>query len=148
MDGNGSSGDAPRRIEVDPSDVRVVMAQSYAYGAPPPMGGAPLPFLRRHRAKLALAVAIIELLVLGFGPGDFLHQWIGLLAIAVAAVFVYMLLRLRLPYALRELLWMLAVAQSLVALFPIFLGVGVVIMGILLIFAVLAGLALLLGDRR
>lgn len=148
MDGNGSTGDQPRRIEVDPSDVRVVVSESFAYGAPPPTGGEPLPWLRRHRAKLALAVAIIELLVLGFGPGGFLHEWLALLAIAIAVVFLYVVLRQRLPYAIRQVVWIIAVAQSLVALFPIFLGVGVVIVAILLIFAVLAGLALLLGDRR
>ena len=148
MDGNGSIGDAPRRIEVDPSDVRVVVSESYAYGAPPPNAGTPLPFLRRHRAKIALALAIVELLILGFGPGGYLHQWIGLLAIAVAAVFLYVLLRQRLPYALRQALWIVAVMQSLVALFPIFLGVSAVIVGILIVFAILAGLALILGDRR
>jgi hypothetical protein len=53
-----------------------------------------------------------------------------------------------LPYNLRQLTWIFALTQALVALFPIFLGVSVVIIVILLVFAVLAGLALLLGDRR
>ncbi|MBJ7334182.1 MAG: hypothetical protein JHD05_06135 [Thermoleophilia bacterium] len=44
--------------------------------------------------------------------------------------------------------WIFALTQAFVALFPIFLGVSVVIIVILLVFAVLAGLALLLGDRR
>ena len=48
MDGNGSTGGEPRRIEVDPDDVRVVVSQTYSYGAPPPTGGGSLPFLRRH----------------------------------------------------------------------------------------------------
>ncbi len=148
MDDDRDSGNDPRRIEVDPSDVRVVMAQSYARGAPPPSGGTPLPFLRRHRVKLGLGLAIIELIVLGFGPGDYLRQWIGLLAIAVAVIFVQIALSRYLPYKLRQVTWAVAFAQALVALFPIFFGVGVVIIVILLLFAVLAGLALLLGDRR
>ncbi len=148
MDDDRNSGNDPRRIEVDPSDVRVVMAQSYARGAPPPSGGTPLPFLRRHRVKLGLGLAIIELIVLGFGPGDYLRQWIGLLAIAVAAIFVQIALSRYLPYILRQVTWAVAFAQALVALFPIFFGVGIVIIVILLLFAVLAGLALLLGDRR
>jgi len=44
--------------------------------------------------------------------------------------------------------WAIALAQSLVALFPVFLGVGIVIIAVLLVFAALAGLVLLLGDRR
>lgn len=148
MDDHSNLGGEPRRITVDPNDVRVVMAESYARGAPPPSGGAPLPFLRRHRVKLGLGLAIIELIVLGFGPGDYLRQWIGLLAIAVAAIFVQIALSRYLPYILRQVTWAVAFAQALVALFPIFFGVGVVIIVILLFFAVLAGLALLLGDRR
>jgi len=47
-----------------------------------------------------------------------------------------------------RLTWAIALGQSLVALFPVFLGVGIVIIAVLLVFAVLAGLVLLLGDRR
>ncbi|MEI6625118.1 MAG: hypothetical protein WCO40_02130 [Thermoleophilia bacterium] len=137
-----------KRIEVDPSDVRVVQAETWSYTSSQPTGGEPRPFLRRHRAKFALALAIIELIALGFGPGNFLHQWLLLLAIAFGAVFLHAVIARYLPYNLRQLTWIFALTQALVALFPIFLGVGVVIIVILLVFAVLAGVALLLGDRR
>ena len=135
-----------KRIEVDPSDVRVVVSETHAYGVPPPQPGAPLPFLRRHRTKIALAIAIAEMIALGFG--DYLHAWIGLLAVAVAAVFIQVVIGRYLPDSVRQITWMIAFAQALVALVPIFFGVGIVVVVILLIFAVLAGVALLLADRR
>ncbi len=147
MDGNGGTGDDLKRIDVDPSDVHVVMAGA-SYGAPPPRGGAPLPWLRRHRAKLALGLAVIELLVFGFGPGDFLRNWVGLLGIAIAAILLHVVASRFLPYTLRQLTWVVALAQALVALAPVFLIGSIVVVAILLVFVVLAGLALLLGDRR
>lgn len=148
MESDEYSRDPVKRIEVDPSDVRVVQSETRSYTSSQPMGGAPLPFLRRHRAKFALALAIIELFALGFGPGNLLQQWLLLLAIAFGAVFLQVVLGRYLPYNLRQLTWIFALTQAFVALFPIFLGVSVVIIVILLVFAVLAGLALLLGDRR
>lgn len=148
MDHDGDTGHEQRRIEVDPDDVRVVSVRSFSYGAPPPTGGAPLPWLRRHRAKLALGLAVVELLVLGLAPGDLLRSWIALLAVAIAAVFIHVIASRWLPYSVRQLTWALALGQALVALFPVFLGVGIVIVAILLVFAVLVGLVLLLGDRR
>ncbi len=148
MDDDGDTGHGQRRIEVDPDDVRVVSVRSFSYGAPPPTGGAPLPWLRRHRAKLALGLAIVELLALGLAPGDLLRSWIALLAIAVLAVFAHVAASRWLPYSVRQITWAIALGQSLVALFPVFLGVGIVIIAVLLVFAVLAGLVLLLGDRR
>lgn len=148
MDDHGDTGRAERRIEVDPDDVRVVSVRSFSYGAPPPTGGAPLPWLRRHRAKLALGLAIVELLALGLAPGDLLRSWVALLAVAVAAVFIHVVASRWLPYSVRQVTWAIALAQALVALFPVFLGVGIVIIAVLLVFAVLAGLVLLLGDRR
>lgn len=148
MESHEYSGDPVKRIEVDPSDVRVVQSQTWSYTSSPPTGGAPPPFLRRHRAKLAIGLAIIELIALGFGPGNFLRQWLVLLAVAIGAVFLHAVVARYLPYNLRQLTWIFALTQALVALFPIFFGVGVVIIVILLVFAVLAGVALLLGDRR
>ena len=148
MESDEYSGDPVKRIEVDPSDVRVVQSDTWSYTSSSPTGGVPAPFLRRHRAKLALALAIVELFALGFGPGDLLRQWLVLLAVAIGAVFLHVVVARYLPYSLRQLTWIFALTQALVALFPIFLGVGVVIIVILLVFAVLAGLALLLGDRR
>ncbi|MGA0122804.1 MAG: hypothetical protein ACO3KD_07345 [Gaiellales bacterium] len=148
MDADGDTGNGQRRIEVDPADVRGVSVRPVSYGAPPPSGGAPPSWLRRHRAKLALGLAIVELLALGLAPGDLLRSWIALLAIAILAVFLHVVAGRWLPYPLRQLTWAIALGQSLVALFPVFLGVGIVIVAVLLVFAALAGLVLLLGDRR
>ena len=148
MERDEHSGDPIRRIDVDPADVRVVQSSTWSYRSSPPTSGAPLPFLRRHRAKFALGLAIVELIALGFGPGDLLRQWLALLAVAIAGIFLHVVLGRYLPYSLRQVTWIFALAQALVALFPIFFGVGVVIIVILLVFGVLAGLALLLGDRR
>ena len=148
MDDDGDTGREQRRIEVDPDDVRVVSVRSFSYGAPPPTGGAPMPWLRRHRAKLAAGLAIVELLALGLAPGDLLRSWVALLAVAIAAVFIHVVASRWLPYSVRQVTWAIALAQSLVALFPVFLGVGIVTIAVLLVFAALAGLVLLLGDRR
>jgi hypothetical protein len=107
-----------------------------------------MPWLRRHRAKLAAGLAIVELLALGLAPGDLLRSWVALLAVAIAAVFIHVVASRWLPYSVRQVTWAIALAQSLVALFPVFLGVGIVIIAVLLVFAALAGLVLLLGDRR
>jgi hypothetical protein len=126
----------------------VIASSTRTWGAPPPTGGEPLPLLRRHRAKLALGLAAIELIALAVLPGDVLRSWLLLLGIAVACVVLYALVARRLPYALRQIAWTIALAQTLVALFPVFLGASVVIIAIVLVVVVLAGLALLLGDRR
>jgi hypothetical protein len=148
MDEHGSTRDDDmKRINVDPTDVHVIVTGT-SHGAPPPRGSAPLPWLRRHRAKLALGLAVVELLVFGFGPGDFLRNWVGLLAIAIAAIFLHVVASRFLPYTLRQVTWIIALAQALVALAPVFLIGSIVVVAILLVFVVLAGLALLLGDRR
>jgi len=148
MESDEYSGDPVKRIEVDPSDVRVVQAETWSYTSSQPTGGEPRPFLRRHRAKFALALAIIEIFAIGFGAGNLLHQWLLLLAIAFGAVFLQVVIARYLPYNLRQVTWIFALTQAFVALFPIFFGVGVVIIVILLIFGLLAGIALILGDRR
>lgn len=148
MEGNGSTGDAPRRIEVDPSDVRVVMAQSFSYGAPPPTGGEPLPFLRRHRAKVAVAITVAESVLLGLSGIGFLRSIVLLLVAAACAIALHVLVRQRLPYTVRQLTWILAVSQTLALLFPFVIIGGIIAIAIVLAFAILAGIVILLGDRR
>lgn len=148
MDGDSGNREDVRRIDVDPSDVHVVISGGSWYSAPPPSGGAPLPWLRRHRAKLALGLAAVELLVFGFGPGGFLRNWLGLLAIAIAAVVLHVVARRVLPYTLQQITWTIALAQSLVALAPVFLIGSAIVIAILLVFVALVGLALLFADRR
>lgn len=148
MDGNGSTGDAPRRIEVDPDDVRVVVAQSFSYGAPPPTGGEPLPFLRRHRAKVAVAITIVEAVVLGLSGIGFLRSIVLLLLAATLAIVLHVVAAGRAPYAVRQLTWILAVSQILALLFPFVVIGGVIAIAIVLAFAILAGIVILIGDRR
>jgi hypothetical protein len=112
------------------------------------MGGEPPPWLRRHRAKFALALAVVELLALGLAPGNPLRAWLVLLVVAIAAVALHVVASRVLPYSVRQITWAIALGQALVALFPIFLVGSVVVIAILIAFALLVGLALLLGDRR
>jgi hypothetical protein len=138
-----------KRIEVDPDDVQVVVVGQRTYGAPPPTdgSGAPPSFLRRHRLKFAIALTVIELLVLGVG--NYLGAWIILLAIAIAAVAIHVFAGPYLPQALRQVTWIIATTQAVVALFPVaFIGASIVVVAILLIGVLLLLAMLLLGDRR
>lgn len=148
MDGNGSTGDEPRRIEVDPDDVRVVVSRTYAYGTPPPTGGEPLPFLRRHRAKVAVAITVIEAVALGLSGVGFLRSVVLLLLAATLAILLHVVASRRAPYMVRQLTWILAVSQILALLFPFLVIGGVIAIAIVLAFAILAGIVILIGDRR
>lgn len=148
MDGNGTTGDDPRRIEVDPSDVRVVAASTWSYGAPPPTGGEPLPLLRRHRAKVAIAITVVESVVLGLSGLGFLRTMVVLLVAAAVAIALHVLVRDRLPYTAQQLTWILAVSQTLALLIPFLVIGGIIAIAIVLAFVVLAGIVILLGDRR
>lgn len=148
MDGNGSTGDGPRRIEVDPADVRVVTTSSWSYGAPPPTGGEPVPALRRHRAKIAVAIAAVEIVALAMAGVGFLQAIVGLLLVAAAAIGVHVLLRDRIPYRARQLTWILALSQALALLFPFIVIGGLIAIAFVLAFIVIAGLVIVLGDRR
>ena len=150
MDGNGTAGDDPRRIEVDPSDIRVVTTSSstWSYTSTPPTGGEPLPLLRRHRAKIAIAITVVESIVLGLSGLGFLRTMVVLLVAAAAAIALHVLLRDRLPYTVRQLTWILAVSQTLALLIPFLVIGGIIAIAIVLAFIVLAGIVILLGDRR
>mgnify|MGYP006284306589 CR=1 FL=1 len=148
MDDDGSTGDGPRRIEVDPADVRVVATRSWSYGAPPPTSADRRPWLRRHRAKLAVGLAAAETLALAVGGVGFLRALAALLVVAALAIGVHVLLRSRIPYAVQQLTWVLALSQVLALLFPVVVIGGIIAIAIVLAVLVLAGLAILLGDRR
>ena len=102
-------------------------------------------WLRQHRARLALWAAVAEGLLVVFGviPG-----WIALAA-AVALVLFYVVVGRKLaPESARQLSWIAAVSQLLVAMLPILVGlltvtaiVGLVVLGTV-------ALALLFVDRR
>jgi hypothetical protein len=149
MDSNRSTGDEPRRIEVDPDDVRVVVSQTYSYGAPPSTGGGSLPFLRRHRAKVAVAITVVEAVALGLSGIGFLRSLVVLLLAATLAIVLHLVAQRRaVPYTVRQLTWILAVSQILALLVPFLVIGGVIAIAIVLAFAILAGIVILIGDRR
>ena len=148
MDGNSSTGDTPRRIEVDPDDVRVVVSQTYSYGAPPPTSGGPVPFLRRHRAKIAVAITVVESVALGLSGVGFLRSIVLLLLAAAVAIALHVVARDRTPYTIRQLTWILAVSQALALLFPFLIIGGIIAIAFVLAFVILAGIVILIGDRR
>ncbi len=101
--------------------------------------------LRRNRLRIALGIAVVEGLLLVFG---FLDRWATLLVAAVIIVGYFALAsRLRAGPA-RDVAWIAAVSQALVALIPILL----IVVGTLALIAVgilaVVALIVLFGDRR
>jgi hypothetical protein len=102
-------------------------------------------WLRRYRTRIAFWIAVVEAILLVFGG---INRW-GALFVAVLVIVGYFAIgsRLRTPVA-RDLAWIAAVSQALVALVPIL----VILIGTLALIAVgiLAAVALivLFGDRR
>ncbi len=129
-----------KRIQVDPVDVQIVGG---ALRPPPPTGVGG--WLRRTRFRLAAGLAAIEVLAFAFHGVSRL----ALFALAVALLLLHFTIGRRIPsYAIRQLTWTLAFAQALVAIFWLVLGVTVFLIGIVLVLAIVIGLAMLLGDRR
>ena len=102
-------------------------------------------WLRRYRTRVAFWIAVIEAILLVFGA---ISRW-GALLVAVVIIVGYFALwtRLRSPLA-RDVAWIAAVSQALVALVPVLVivvgTVALVAVGILAIVA----LIMLFGDRR
>ncbi len=135
---------AVKRIEVDPADVRIV---GIGQRGPAPTTG-PGAWLRRYRLRLAGALAIAEAVLWAFHVSKLL-----LLGIAAAAVAVHFLITPRLgSYTLRQLSWIVAFAQALIAIGSVLLVVFTTVVAIIvfggLVLLVVGGVAALLGDRR
>jgi hypothetical protein len=102
-------------------------------------------WLRQNRLRIAFWIAVIEGLLLVFGE---ITRW-GTLLVAALIIVSYFAFgsRLRSPPA-RDVAWIAAVSQALVALIPILLivvsTVALIAVGILAIVA----LIVLFGDRR
>ena len=107
-----------------------------------------MPALRRHRAKIAVAIAAVEIVALAMADVGFLQAIVGLLLVAAAAIGVHVLLRDRVPYRARQLTWILALSQALALLFPFIVIGGLIAIAFVLAFIVIAGLVIVLGDRR
>lgn len=101
--------------------------------------------LRRRRSQIALALAIVEALLLIAG----VIPWWFVVVTAAAAVAVYVWLgRDHASPSVRAVTWVAAVSQLIVVLVP----VGIVLVGVLVLVVLVAAatvaLAVLLLDRR
>jgi hypothetical protein len=102
-------------------------------------------WLRRYRIRIAFWIAVVEGLLLVFGA---ISRW-GALLVAVLIIVAYFAIASRLRASLaRDVAWIAAVSQALVALIPILLIVvstlALIAVGILAVVA----LIVLFGDRR
>lgn len=102
-------------------------------------------WLRRYRIRIAFWIAVVEAILLVFHA---VSRWAALL-VAVLIIVGYFSIgsRLRSPAA-RDVAWIAAVSQALVALVPIL----VILVGTLALIAVgilaIVALVVLFGDRR
>jgi hypothetical protein len=101
--------------------------------------------LRRNRLRIAFWVAVVEGALLVFG---FFNRWATLL-VAALIIAAYFLIAPRLRSGpVRDVAWIAAVSQALVALIPILL----IVVGTLALIAVgilaVVALIVLFGDRR
>jgi hypothetical protein len=134
-----------KRIEVDPSDTRII---NLGYGGDPAPAGGAGGWLRRHRLRLAVVLALLEALLWAFDVSKLM-----LLAIAVGAVALHFFVTPRIPsYTFRQVSWVVAFAQALIAMGSILLVVFTTLVALLifgfLVVLVIGGVAALLGDRR
>jgi hypothetical protein len=102
-------------------------------------------WLRKYRTRVAVWIAVAEAILLVFGAID---RW-GALLVAALVIVGYFLLEHRLPWqSARDVLWIGAVSQALVALVPVL----VILVGTLTLIAVgflaVVALIVLFADRR
>jgi hypothetical protein len=102
-------------------------------------------WLRRNRTRIAFWIAVVEAMLLVFG---LVNRWAALFLAVVIIVGYFALVRqLRLPIA-RDIGWIAAVSQALVALVPLLLilvsTLALIALGVLAVVA----LIMLFGDRR
>lgn len=102
-------------------------------------------WLRRNRTKFAFTIAVIEAILLVFGV---IHRP-GALLVAVLVIVGYFWLgrRLRSPFA-RDIGWIAAVSQALVALVPLLLFVVTAVAFIAVAVLAIVALIVLFSSRR
>jgi hypothetical protein len=128
--------------QVRPEDVVVVDARGG--GRPPEELPRLAAWIRRYRFRLALALALVEIIVFALGSVN----RFALLAIAILIIVGYLWFGRSLPSAtLRQVAWVIAFAQGLVALFPLALGLSLFVIGIVAVVGLLIMMMLLLGER-
>lgn len=100
-------------------------------------------WLRRNRTAIALAIAIVEGILLLFGAID--RPLAIVVAVAVIVLYLWIGRRLR-PQGAHDVAWIAAVSQALVALIPLLLFVltAVAVVGV----AILAVVALIVLFTR
>ena len=114
-----------KRIEIDPSDVRIT---TLGYSSDPAPAGGPGAWLRRYRLRLAGGLALLEALLWAFDVSKLI-----LLAVAVAAVAFHFFVTPRIPsYTFRQVSWVFAFAQVLIAIGSILLVVFTTLVAILI----------------
>jgi hypothetical protein len=128
---------------VRPEDVVVVDRQGRPIPPRGPDSGAAA-WLRRYRLRIALAIAVVETVLLLAGS---VHVWeLVLLGIAAVAFHLTVGRNLRAPL-LRQLSWIVAFSQGLVALLPAAVGTAVVAFVVVGTVVLLIALMVLLGER-
>lgn len=102
-------------------------------------------WLRRNRTKIAFWIAVAEALLLVFGA---VNRWAALLLAVLIIVGYFAFFRNLRSLVAREIGWIAAVSQALVALVPLLLIVlstlALIALGVLAVVA----LIVLFGDRR
>ena len=102
-------------------------------------------WLRRIRLRLAVWIAVVEGLLLVFG---ILNRWATLFVAALVIVgYLAVASRLR-PGAARDVAWIAAVSQALVALIPVLLIVVSTMALVAVAVLAVVALVILFGDRR
>jgi hypothetical protein len=123
-----------KRIEVDPADVRVVGSPS----TPPRDSRLGL------RLKIAGVIAAAEVIAVAVGG----VRPLLLMLVAVAMVAFHVFVGRKAPTVIRDVSWILAISQAMVALFIAAIGTAIFVLGIVLVLALIIGLMMLLGERR
>ena len=101
-------------------------------------------WFRTHRLRIAASVALVEGLLVVFGP---ITWWVAIPIAAVVIASYWYAGRTSSSYALRQLTWTLALSQVLVLLVPIvFAIVGTVALAVIGILAIVV-LAALFAER-
>ncbi len=110
-----------------------------------PREGGGGPWLRERRLRLALLIGLVETVFVVWGG----LGWFWVLALAAAAVALYVFVARRSTYrVLRELAWILAASQLIAVIVPVLWEVAKVFAIVILVVMAAALLVMLLMDRR
>ena len=102
-------------------------------------------WLRLHRTKIAFWIAVVEAILLVFGV---IHRPAALLvAVLVIVAYFWLGRRFRSPFA-RDVVWIAAVSQALVALVPLLLFVLTAVAFVAVAILAIVALIVLFSGRR